>query len=178
MNNLNYTFFEEIKHLDKLCSELYQDKHGITCYINEMKKVSEYNSQCVPGWKDDLQHLIRLRHIRNYLAHTEGAFNEENCTQKDIDWSQEFYSRILNQSDPLSVLYQNSKRKQQMSTVKPSRSQQQPVTLLQQGKPGILKSEGAGSSNKEKQSLKWITFYLAIIGTLLLVILGISFALQ
>lgn len=173
MNNLNYTFFEEIKHLDKLCGELYQDQHGITCYIDDMKKVSEYNSRCVPGWKDDLEHLIRLRHIRNHLAHTEGAFNEENCTQKDIDWSQEFYRRILNQSDPLSMLYQNSKKKAQINNAKPSHSQQQPVTLLQQGKPGIKKTEEVSPSNKEGQSLKWIAFFLVLAGALLLAILGI-----
>lgn len=39
MDNLNYAFFEEFKHLDKLCGELYGDKHGISKYIDDMRNV-------------------------------------------------------------------------------------------------------------------------------------------
>ena len=34
----------------------------------------------------DLDQLIRVRRIRNHLAHEEGAFDEAAYTQNDIDW--------------------------------------------------------------------------------------------
>lgn len=107
MNKNNIIFFEEYKKLDKLCSEIYQEQYGITHYIDDMKNKPEKDSCHIPGWKTDLKQLIRIRHIRNYLAH-EGAFEEELCTQNDIDWIKTFYQRILTQSDPCTMLYQNT----------------------------------------------------------------------
>lgn len=108
MNHLNYTFFEEFKRLDKLCGQLYGAQNGVTHYIDNMKTVPVNNYRYISGWNSDLKELIRLRHIRNYLAHTEGAFEEENCTQKDIDWIRGFHNRILHQSDPIALLHKNS----------------------------------------------------------------------
>ncbi len=108
MDNMNYVFFEEYKHLEKLCREMYDSYEGVTSYIDDMKKVSFRDYSNIPNWRTDLEQLHRLRHIRNNLAHTEGAFYEQNCTQEDVDWVKDFYSRIMAQSDPLSVLRQNS----------------------------------------------------------------------
>ena len=175
MGNLNYVFFEEYKHLDKLCGELYQDQHGISHYIDDMKNVSGNNSRYIPGWKEDLEKLIRLRHIRNYLAHTEGAFNEEICTQKDIEWSQEFHRHILNQSDPLAMLYRYSKAKQQTgkvtlptSTPKLSPSLSYVNTDIEENKNSSL------PTNKEKPSFYHIILLFIIVGVLLLVIWRIT----
>lgn len=121
MNTINFDFFEEFKKLDKLCGNLYKEQHGITHYIDDMKAVPGLNYLDIPNWKMDLEQLIRLRHIRNHLAHTEGAFSENICTQKDIDWIQAFYQRILEQSDPIALLYQKSKLKNQ--TVKQTNNQ-------------------------------------------------------
>lgn len=73
MDNLNHAFFESFKQLDKLCKEIYDDPHGVSQYVDDMKK-SATNHRLVPNWNADLEQLIRLRHIRNHLAHTEGAF--------------------------------------------------------------------------------------------------------
>ncbi len=115
MENLNYVLFEEFKRLDKLCEEIYNAKHGITNYINDMKSTSLYNYRHIPKWNTDLEQLIRLRNIRNQLAHSEGAFYQETCTQQDIDWIQNFHKRILEQSDPLAMLYQNLQARTQVS---------------------------------------------------------------
>ncbi len=114
MDNLNFIFFEEFKHLDKLCGELYDvEKDGVTSYINDMKSAVQYNCRQIPNWREDLEQLIRLRHIRNNLAHAPGAFDEECCTQKDINWVQDFYERILHQLDPMAILYQKTKEQGQ-----------------------------------------------------------------
>lgn len=185
MSILNYTFFEEYKHLDKLCGELYREQRGISHYIDDMKEVSINTSRYIPNWKDDLDKLIRLRHIRNHLAHAEGAFNEKICTQKDIEWIQEFHKRILNQSDPLALLYQFSKAKQQMERTKPS------VSMLQQAQPlpqnklpqNNEKTEeihkDLAPTNKEKQAFSLIILLFILlfifVGALLLTILDITY---
>lgn len=104
MNNLNLIFLEEYKQLDKLCSELYDGQPGVTSYINEMKNVNWNDAREISNWKSDLSDLIRLRHIRNHLAHTEGAFDEKLCTSEDVNWVKDFRNRILKQTDPLALL--------------------------------------------------------------------------
>ena len=109
MRNSNYTFFEEFKRLDKLCGDLYGENHGVTLYIDEMQKNYARECQGIPNWYSDLKQLKHLRHIRNYLAHEEDAFSEDLCDQEDIDWVRSFYLRILNQTDPLALLYRDRK---------------------------------------------------------------------
>lgn len=109
MNNLNLIFLEEYKQLDKLCSELYDGQPGVTSYINEMKNVNWNDARDIPNWKSDLYELKRLRHIRNHLAHTEGAFDEKLCTNDDVNWVKNFRNRILKQTDPLATLRKKSK---------------------------------------------------------------------
>jgi hypothetical protein len=110
MNNLNLIFLEEYKQLDKLCSELYDDQPGVTSYINEMKNVNWNDAREISNWKSDLSDLIRLRHIRNHLAHTEGAFDEKLCTSEDVNWVKAFRDRILKQTDPLALLQKYYKK--------------------------------------------------------------------
>lgn len=110
MNNLNFIFLEEYKQLDKLCSELYDGQPGVTSYINEMKSMNWNDAREISNWKSDLSDLIRLRHIRNHLAHTEGAFDEKLCTSEDVNWVKAFRDRILKQTDPLATLRKKSKR--------------------------------------------------------------------
>ena len=104
MNNLNLIFLEEYKQLDKLCGELYDGQPGVTSYINEMKSMNWNDARDIPDWKSDLYELKRLRHIRNHLAHTEGAFDEKLCTNEDVNWVKDFRNRILKQTDPLALL--------------------------------------------------------------------------
>jgi hypothetical protein len=130
MKNINYTFFEEFKRLDKLCGDLYQQPRGVTLYIDEMQSTYEKGCQKIPGWYSDLKQLKHLRHIRNYLAHEEDAFSEDLCEQEDIDWVRSFYRRILNQTDPLALLYKQQQSKRCMKPMqeplqkKPSYSSQ------------------------------------------------------
>ena len=110
MNNLNLIFLEEYKQLDKLCGELYDGQPGVTSYINEMKSMNWNDAREISNWKSDLSNLIRLRHIRNHLAHTEGAFDEKLCTSDDVNWVKDFRNRILKQTDPLAMLLKHSKK--------------------------------------------------------------------
>lgn len=109
MNNLNFVFFEEYKRLEVLCNDMYQVHNGVTQYIENMKSVPYYDYCSIAYWDSDLKNLKRLRHIRNHLSHTPGAFAENICTLNDIRWLQNFHRRILAQTDPLALLHNKNK---------------------------------------------------------------------
>lgn len=105
MNELNFLFLEEFKNLEKICGEIYKvSTGGVTEYINDMKNVSIREYKDIPNWKEDLNDLKRVRHIRNRLAHEQGAFDEITCKQDDIDWIKMFHNRLSRQSDPMAML--------------------------------------------------------------------------
>lgn len=115
MNNINLNFFENYKKLEKLCNEILSVNNGVTQYINEMENISSSKYHSIPNWNSDLSSLKRLRHLRNQMAHNEGAFSENLCTINDVEWIINFRSRILKQTDPLALLHQketSSKTKQ------------------------------------------------------------------
>lgn len=105
MSNLNNAFLEEFKRLDKLCREMYDTEKGVTSYIDDMKLTPEYKSRYIPDWNNDLRKLKSLRHIRNQLSHEVGTLDMDMCEQDDIVWLRDFYKRILNGTDPLSILH-------------------------------------------------------------------------
>lgn len=116
MYNLNDTFLEEFKRLDKLCKEMYRSDKGITSYIEDMKHVSPYESRCIPNWDFDLKQLTNLRHLRNRLTHDVGTLNINMCTQSDINWLHSFYGRIFNQTDPIALLCRNKREQSKQLT--------------------------------------------------------------
>ncbi len=95
--NINNEFYEEFKKLDKLLSEAYGELHGVTAYLNDMKKrgvvdVGDYNK------------LKKLRHIRNNLAHEVGYGNIDRVTKEDILYIKNFKKRFLKGKDPLAQI--------------------------------------------------------------------------
>lgn len=118
MDYLNQAFLEEYKRLDKLCRDVYLSDKGVTSYIENMRQVSEFERRSIPSWDSDLRHLMTLRHIRNQLTHDVGTLHADMCTVNDIAWLKDFYSRILNVTDPLSLLRkEKSHFKEQMRPV-------------------------------------------------------------
>ena len=161
MDNLNFKFFEEYKRIDKLCGEIYQSKQGVTDYIDQMKAASWNDYRNIPNWKTDLDQLKRVRHIRNHLAHEEGAFDKTACTQNDIDWMQSFYERIMNQSDPMARLYQKSKLKERKLVQTPISTEQTYIDDHQNDQSG------------RKHTFLWIIIFFVIVTAVLgLVMVG------
>lgn len=154
VEQLNYVFFEEYKRLDKLCGDLYGEQYGISCYVENMKaSMSNDDYRKIPSWTSDLQQLVRCRHIRNHLAHTEGSFHEKNCTQEDIAWIQNFYERILSRNDSLAMLYRYSEEKQK---IKSGSHNQYDV---QEG----YQKNALAEEQEEWQNSYWIILFLIII---------------
>lgn len=176
MDNLNFIFFEEFKHLDKLCGELYDvEKDGVTSYIDDMKSVVQYDYRQIPNWKQDLEQLIRMRHIRNNLAHAPGAFDEESCTQKDINWVQDFYERILHQLDPIAMLYQKNKEQGQALENQKINTKNQSSNQLNNDTDGVLQlgDKLYKDINGKNKVLLWKKCLIIIIAIIVGIILAL-----
>ena len=64
MQATDQAFFEAYKRLDRLCSDAFSCRNGVTAYIDEMNRCSPRGRRLVPGWEQDLSTLKALRHLR------------------------------------------------------------------------------------------------------------------
>ena len=124
MKYLNYEFFDEFKQLDKLCRDIYgktsDNRLGVSSYIDDMEANSYRGELWVRGWRDDFYQLKKVRHKRNELAHDQVSFSDDVCTQADIDFVRSFRERILNKTDPISLLRRQATRTYSRSNTRPS----------------------------------------------------------
>ena len=95
-------FIESYKHLEKLCSEVMRDDRRISAYIDEMINTPR-GYFIVRGWDNDLKQLKHYRWIRNQIAHEPDCTEQNMCESGDAEWLDDFYSRIMNQIDPLTL---------------------------------------------------------------------------
>lgn len=98
-------FMDSYKHLEKFCNDLSDDNRGITAYINEMENTPK-GPLCVKGWDEDLKKLKHYRWIRNKISHDPECNESNMCVPSDCVWLNNFYSRFLKQTDPLSLYRQ------------------------------------------------------------------------
>ena len=59
----------------------------------------------VRTWDDDLKNLKHYRWVRNQISHEPGCTESNMCEPEDVTWLDQFYARIMNQTDPLSLYY-------------------------------------------------------------------------
>lgn len=100
----NTKLIEQFSQLEKLCNDIYDDKHGVTLYIDEMKRENVAGARYVSGWRSDLESLIDVRHKRNRLSHGEVSFDTPYASEDDILFLANFKRRVLKQTDPLAML--------------------------------------------------------------------------
>lgn len=104
MLTLNLEFQEEYKRLDRLCKDYLSSTEGVSEYIRQMESTPLYDRRYVFTWDDDYKQLKHARWVRNQLAHEVGTLNSDIFTEDDLDWVQCFYNRIMNGSDPFTVI--------------------------------------------------------------------------
>ena len=104
------SFIDSYKRLEKLCSEIYNDNHGVSSYIDEMVN-TPIGVRYVPGWDDDLKQLKHYRWVRNQIVHDPGCSEENMCEYGDAQWLDNFRSRIMSANDPLA-LYRKARNPQ------------------------------------------------------------------
>ena len=100
-------FMQSYKRLDVLCRDM--NGVGVTGYIEDMERIVN-GDHYVPGWHSDYQKLKHYRYIRNQIAHEVYATEEDMCSSGDTTWIEEFYQRILWQTDPLAMHYKELSR--------------------------------------------------------------------
>lgn len=96
------SFIDSYKRLEKLCSEMYGDTHGLSTYIDEMAGKPS-GSYYVSSWNEDLKHFKHYRWVRNQIVHEPGCTEENMCEPSDAQWLDNFYSRIMSTNDPLAL---------------------------------------------------------------------------
>ncbi len=112
------SFLYSYKRLEKLCGEIMDDDRCVSAYIDEMIKLSR-GSIVVKNWDEDLAKLKHYRWVRNQIAHNPDCTESNMCQPGDSEWIDDFYSRIMNQIDPLAK-YRKAVNSVQVSKAKPT----------------------------------------------------------
>ena len=132
MGYLNYEFFDEFKALDNLCRDIYgesfDNRLGVTMYLEDMNRNAYLGEQRVFGWSSDYKRLKSARNMRNDLAHSRNSISVDICSQDDIDFVRSFRTRILNQTDPLAMLRKQTYQESDYRTYQHDQ-QSEPINL-------------------------------------------------
>lgn len=107
------SFIDSYKHLEKICGEIMDADRRLSAYIDEMEDTSN-GSYYVKNWDDDLKTLKHYRWVRNQIVHEPDCNEADMCDPDDEVWLDNFYSRIINQTDPLT-LYRKARLAQKAS---------------------------------------------------------------
>ena len=127
--------------------------------------------QVIAGWERDYKQLKRMRWIRNRLVHETNSFEDDLVDVKDIEWLQTFYCRIIECTDPFSLLYQSDKVKEK--TVKQQNCSE---GYFSENKPSL--SQNCDLSDRNIFMPAVITAAIIIVGIVLIgiVVSGIMFS--
>ncbi len=94
---------DSYKQLEKLCGDMLGEGR-VSAYIKEMSDKPR-GAYLVSGWEADLKRLRHCRRIRNRIAHEPDCSETDMCPPEDEKWLDDFYARIMNQTDPLALYY-------------------------------------------------------------------------
>mgnify|MGYP004595358123 CR=1 FL=1 len=108
MQAIDNEFFEAYKRLDRLCSDIYGCRNGVSQYIEDMERQSSRGVCAVPDWDRNYKMLKHLRWVRNQIAHDSGLLTFS--TAQDIQDVHAFHSAILAGQDPLTLLRKHNDR--------------------------------------------------------------------
>ena len=153
VSNLNLAdnnFFEAYKRLDKLCSEMYTCQNGVSEYITQMERRTNIGQYRVPSWNDDYKQLKHIRWVRNKIAHDSGSLQISDAG--DLDFVQDFYTRIFTGSDPLTMLRKANEAKHKNL----SRQKKQQKIYVEE--PTVVYT----NTPNKKKSRSWIGILLAL----------------
>ena len=148
------SFIESYKHLDKICGEMFETQYGVSAYIEEMLNNS-HGSFLVRGWENDLKQL-------NQIVHEPDCSEESMCEVGDDEWLDDFYERIINQTDPLAM-YRKATRPQPVAK---SAQNHEPAQLQY-----TYSKQPSQPKHKSKKVVRWIVFSIIVAIVLLYLVL-------
>lgn len=161
-SNTVLDFLKIYKKLDELCRQILSSDKGISEYIDEMSNESQ--GYRIAGWERDYKRLKKMRWIRNRLVHETDAFEENLVNVEDIEWLHTFYQRIMECTDPFSLLHQSESMNRK--------------TGKQEKYPEITFSanEASHSRNEELSDNNLVLAGLFLTGVVLIVMLSLIFS--
>ena len=115
MTQLDNEFFEEYKHLERLCSDMYSCRDGVRQYLEDMECQFSEGEKAIPHWAQDYRKLRGLRRTRNTLAHNVSEY--QVCTEQNVENVIDFADRIMRQQDPLAMLNLYNSRDEESETM-------------------------------------------------------------
>ncbi len=116
------SFMYSFKRLEKLCRESMNDDKAVKAYIDEMNNICD-GAYYVKDWDNDLNRLKHYNRVRNKISHDPECNEENMCSSEDEYWLDEFYHRIMNQTDPLA-LYRKATQINRRTNVMQTQKQQ------------------------------------------------------
>lgn len=173
MNDIEKEFFEEFKHLEKLCCDMFCEAHGVKEYYLTMESNHSIGRYSVSGWDNDYRMLKRINYLRNKIAHDTGI---TDCTVDDINFVTEFFQRIIDGKDPLAQLRLFKESNQRIYKVKedPARNKIDVPAIKPQParysdyKPHYKSSKGDAVSRVKTFVLILVIIALVLLGVYLL----------
>lgn len=157
------SFMNSYKQLEKLCNEIYHDSHGVSSYIDDMTNLS-LDLRYILDRNDDLKQLKHYRWVRNQIVHEPNCTEENMCEPEDVVWIDNFYSRIMKQTDPLSLYHQSINAKQTTHSQNSySDISQQQIYKLKQYKEYIQQQDVYPKLYRQQENKKSISRILGVI---------------
>ena len=129
-----YELSKFVKRLDNLCKDIFQGEAGITTYLKTMEEI-RYNIPHRADFDADYEKLHHYRHLRNLIAHDNYADESNMCSAEDAAWLEQFYGRILAQTDPV-LQYHKAKAASRRQTARPKR-EEPPVEYQTEKEPNF-----------------------------------------
>lgn len=159
MQELDNEFFEIYKRLDRLCSDIYSCRNGVSRYIEDMERVYYQGRLVVPAWDQSYKTLKHLRWVRNQIAHDSGQF--QICKERDAQDANDFYHAIMSGRDSLTML---RKYHEPRTTAKNPVCREEPATI----------STASNRSDAFRPTLRRISFLAAavliIVGSAIIIV--------
>ncbi len=149
-------FIDSYKRLERLCGDVMGCDRPVTAYIDEMKATPR-GAYYVAGWGSDLETLKRYRWVRNQIAHEPGCTEANMCEPGDAAWIDQFYGRIMDQTDPLA-LYEKEMKRQRAEREQKLRPE--PARPAEKKPPQEAWKRESGEKEPRR---KWRTVVLAVL---------------
>ena len=164
-------FFESYKKLDRLCSDLYTEKNGISAYIADMETKTSMGHLLVQSWDSDYKNLKHVRWVRNQIAHESDMLQVSETT--DLSFVQDFYDRILSEEDPLTLLRKAEARQKRMRVNRLPQSESFPTP--QHSQPTVQPPPAPRYSQPPAQPPRKASRFSSLLAFLVMVLLALVF---
>ncbi len=103
MRELNISFLEEYKQVDRFIKDANMTQDGVSEYIRQMELLNRRGVRLVRNWEQHYRMLKHVRWVRNQLVHEVG-YDSNICERADYEYIKNFGTLLCAAQDPLAAL--------------------------------------------------------------------------